>query len=69
MRANWPARVLLAPDRIVQLNLFDVSESGIGLISEIGMPAHSVLPIALAVPGLNDPGKITRSPQRSRPPT
>ena len=59
VRANWQARVLLAADRIVQLNVFDLSESGIGLVSEIGIPAHSVLSIALAVPGLNDPGKIT----------
>ena len=59
VRANWQARVLLATDRFVELNVFDLSESGIGLISEIGIPAHSVLRIALAVPGLNDPGKIT----------
>lgn len=59
VRANWQARVLLADDRMVQLNVFDLSESGIGLISEIGIPAHSVLRIALAVPGLNDPAKIT----------
>ncbi len=59
VRANWQARVLLASDRIVELNVFDLSESGIGLISEVGIPAHSVLNIALAVPGLNDPTKIT----------
>ena len=59
VRANWQARVLLASDRIVELNLFDLSESGIGLISEVGIPAHSVLNIALAVPGLNDPKMIT----------
>ena len=59
VRANWQARVLLSSDRIVELNLFDLSESGIGLISEMGIPAHTVLPLALAVPGLNDPNKIT----------
>ena len=59
VRANWQARVLLATDRIVELNVFDLSESGIGLITEVGIPAHSVLQVALAVPGLNDPGKIT----------
>ncbi len=59
VRASWQARVLLASDRIVELNVFDLSESGIGLVSEIGIPAHSVLPIALAVPGLNDPTRIT----------
>jgi hypothetical protein len=59
VRANWQARLLLANDRIVELNLFDLSESGLGLITEVGIPAHSVLPIALAVPGLNDPHAIT----------
>jgi hypothetical protein len=59
VRASWQARVLLASDRIVELNVFDLSESGIGLISEVGIPAHTVLNIALAVPGLNDPHRIT----------
>ena len=59
VRANWQARVLLANDRIVELNVFDLSENGIGLITEVGIPAHSVLNVALAVPGLNDPLKIT----------
>jgi hypothetical protein len=59
VRANWQARVLLPSDRIVELNVFDLSESGIGLVTEVGIPAHTVLPLALAVPGLNDPGKIT----------
>ena len=59
VRANWQARVLLPSDRIVELNVFDLSESGIGLISEVGIPAHSVLPLALAVPGLHDGNKIT----------
>ena len=58
VRANWQARLLLPNDRIVELNLFDLSESGIGLITEVGIPANSVLRIALAVPGLNDPLKI-----------
>ena len=59
VRVSWQARVLLASDRIVELNVFDLSESGVGLISEVGIPANSVLQIALAVPGLNDPQKIT----------
>ena len=59
VRANWQARVLLAGDRIVELNVFDLSESGVGLVSEVGIPANSVLQVALAVPGLNEPAKIT----------
>jgi len=59
VRANWQARVLLPDKRVVALNLHDLSESGVGLVSEIGIPAHSVLQIALAVPGLNDASTIT----------
>ena len=59
VRVNWQARVLLPGDRIVQLAVFDLAESGIGLISEIGIPANSVLPLAVAVPGLDDSKKIT----------
>ncbi len=59
VRANWQARVLLSGDRVVALNVYDLSESGIGLISETGIPAHTELQLALAVPGLNEPGKIT----------
>src|SRR4051812_32080897 len=59
VRANWQARVLLPDQRIVQLQVHDLSESGVGLVSEIGIPAHSVLQVALAVPGLNDPATIT----------
>ena len=59
VRANWQARVLLPNDRIVELNVFDISESGIGLVSEQGIPANSVLQLALAVPGLNEPTRIT----------
>ena len=59
VRANWQARVLLGAGRIVELTVFDLSESGLGLITEVGIPAHSVLQVALAVPGLNDATKIT----------
>jgi PilZ domain-containing protein len=59
VRAKWQVRVLLGGGRIVELNLFDLSESGIGLVTEVGIPAHSVLNVALAVPGLNDAARIT----------
>jgi hypothetical protein len=59
VRANWPARVLLPGNRIVELAIHDLSESGVGLVSEGGIPAHSVLQVALAVPGLNDATKVT----------
>ncbi len=58
VRANWPARLLLADNRFVALNVYDLSEGGIGLISDVGIPAHRVLTIALAVPGLDNPSKV-----------
>ena len=59
VRANWQARVLLPDQRIVELHVHDLSESGLGLVSEVGIPANSVLQVALAVPGLNDATRIT----------
>jgi hypothetical protein len=59
VRAKWRARVLLPDQRIVELNTFDLSESGMGLISEVGIPAASLLTIALAVPDQHDSKKIT----------
>ena len=59
VRANWAARILLPNGKVVELNVFDLSESGVGLVSEVGIPAFSVLPLALAVPGQHDPKKIT----------
>jgi hypothetical protein len=36
VRANWQARVLLPGGQVVQLNLFDLSESGVGLAAACG---------------------------------
>jgi hypothetical protein len=58
VRANWRARVLLPDERIIELNVFDLAESGIGLISDVGIPAHTVLPVVLAVPSLKDSTQI-----------
>ena len=59
VRANWQARVLLPGGRMVDLHVFDLSEGGVGLISEVAIPANTVLTFAIAVPGLHEPSKIT----------
>ena len=59
VRVNWQARVLLPGGRVVELHVYDLSEGGLGLISEVGIPANTVLTFAIAVPGLHDPAKIT----------
>ena len=55
---KWAARVLLHDGTVVPLRARDVSESGLGLVSERPISAHSTLRVALAVPDLNVPGRF-----------
>jgi hypothetical protein len=59
IKVKWAARVQLSDGRVAQLQLCDISETGIGLTGEVGIPANSLLTCAVAVPDLNDPSKIT----------
>ena len=58
VRVNWQARVLLPDGRVIELQVHDLSEGGIGLVSQVGIPANTVLTFAIAVPGLHEPAKI-----------
>ncbi len=59
VKVSWPARVQLPGGRVVDLRVRDLSESGVGLLTNTSIPANSVLNFAMGVPGLNDPNKIT----------
>lgn len=59
VRVKWAARVQLPSGAVVEMRVCDISESGIGLAGEVGIPPNSVLTCAVAVPGLNDPKQIT----------
>jgi hypothetical protein len=59
IKVSWPARVQLPGGRVVDLRVRDLSESGVGLLTNTSIPANSVLNFAMGVPGLNDPNKIT----------
>jgi hypothetical protein len=59
VKVKWAARVQLSDGRVVELGVCDISEGGIGLAGEVGIPTNSILTCAIAVPGLNDPTKIT----------
>ena len=56
---NWPARVLLGNGTVVPMQTRDISDSGIGLMSERPISTHATLRVALAVPDLNTPGRYT----------
>ena len=59
VKVSWPARVQLPGGRVVDLRVRDLSESGVGLLTNTSIPANSVLNFAMGVPGLNDPARIT----------
>lgn len=59
VKVKWAARVQLPNGNVVEMRVCDVSEGGIGLAGEVGIPPNSVLTCAVAVPGLNDPTQIT----------
>jgi hypothetical protein len=59
VKVSWPARVQLPNGRVIDLRVRDLSESGVGLLSEVAIPAHTVLNFAVGVPGLHEATKIT----------
>jgi hypothetical protein len=59
VKVNWLARAQLANGRVADLRVRDITEDGIGLAGEVGIPPHTVLTFQLAVPGLNDATKVT----------
>ena len=59
MHVKWAARALLADGRVVPLTVRDISERGVGLVSERPIPQHATLRVAMAVPDLNTPGRYT----------
>jgi hypothetical protein len=59
VKVNWAARAQLPNGRIAELRVRDLCDEGIGLSGEVGIPPHSILTFAMAVPGLNDPAATT----------
>lgn len=59
VKVSWPARVQLPGGRVLDLRVRDLSESGVGLLSDTRIPANTVLYFAMGVPGLEEPAKIT----------
>lgn len=59
MPVKWAARALLADGKVVPLTVRDISEHGVGLVSERPIPQHATLRVAVAVPDINNPGRFT----------
>ena len=59
MRVKWAARALLADGKVVPLTVRDISERGVGLVSERPIPQHATLRVAVSVPDVNATGRFT----------
>src|SRR5690348_12869856 len=59
VKVSWPARVQLPNGRVIELRVRDLSDSGVGLLTEHHIPPAAVMNFAVAVPGLDDGGSIT----------
>jgi hypothetical protein len=55
----WPARMQLPNGRVIELEVRNISERGVGLMSDEHIPASTVVNFEMGVPPLNDDGKIT----------
>jgi len=58
VKVSWPARVQLPGGRVVDLRVRDLSESGVGLLTNVNIPASTVLNFAIGVPHLEVPGRV-----------
>jgi hypothetical protein len=59
IKVSWPGRVQLPNGRVVELRVRDISDGGVGLVTDVNIPAYTVLNFAMGVPPLAEGGKIT----------
>jgi len=59
MHVKWAARALLADGRVVPMTVRDISERGVGLVSDRPITQHATLRVAVAVPDINATGRFT----------
>jgi hypothetical protein len=59
VKVSWPGRVQLPNGRVLNLRVRDVSDGGVGLLTDIHVPAYTVLNFAMGVPPLNEGGQVT----------
>ena len=59
VKVSWPARVQLPNGRVIELRVRDLSESGVGLLTEQHIPPATVLNFAVAVPSPDEGGTMT----------
>ena len=59
VKVSWPARMRLPEGRVIELKVRDVSESGVGLMSDKDIPSDTVVNFEMDVPRPDEGGKVT----------
>ena len=59
VKVAWPARMQLPDGQVIELKVRDVSEGGVGLMSDEDIPARTVVGFEMDVPHPDHGGKIT----------
>ncbi len=55
----WPARMQLADGEVIELKVRNLSEAGVGLLSDERIPADTVVNFEMEVPPLVESGNVT----------
>lgn len=58
VKVTWPARVQLPDGKVVELKLRDLSEHGVGLLSDVRLPLNVTMNLAVGVPYIQEPSRI-----------
>lgn len=56
---SWPARMHLPDGRVIDLKLRNVSEGGVGLVSDGDIPSYTVVGFEMSVPEPGESGRFT----------
>ena len=59
VKVSWPARMQLPDGRVIELKVRDVSQGGVGLVSNVDIPARTVVGFEMGVPQSGEAGKST----------
>ena len=59
VNVSWPARMRLPDGRVIELKVRNISQGGVGLMSDGHIPAHTVVNFEMGVPPLGEDGEIT----------
>ena len=59
VNVSWPARMQLPDGRVIELNIRDISEGGVGLTSDKPIPADTIVSFEMDVPPLDGRGTAT----------